>query len=858
MDSGKMTEWLSQRPKWLQIAAKRLLESNNLSDDDISELVELCQKEVDGKFPDINCIIPEGDFGVHKSEKIHLCSISEVVGVNKLAPKKPLNFGRSNIAIVYGCNGSGKSGYVRLLKHVCGARDFVRGSLLNNVFAEEDMTQKATITYEKSGTLKEFEWEAEKVCEDLYSVDIFDTSFGKVFMDSKNEVNYEPPVLSFLSRLIDVCGRVDSKFDTELKNQKLIELNMPEKVQDTPQATWFEGLSHETTTEDIEEKCSFSPEKETEIQELEKRIKERSPADKAKQLKIKKSYVDKLISDTNSYLDKMSDENRKRISDAKKKVATKEEVVKGLEKGAFRDEKLEGVGSDVWKELWGAARKYSEEIAYAEQEFPNIEDGSVCVLCHQSLSEEAKKRFSSFELYIKGDAQQQLVDAKKDRDKLLEGLPGIPGAETLKTEIDAAGIEDQEIIEAMDETFTTFRSRKEKLCSLDSEDDLKDVRQPLDWVESIGKISQEYGDIAKKYEEDAKKDNRIELQDKSKNLLANKWLAEHKKTIKNKVDILKTRERLESAKKKAITTALSKKKGELSESLITEAFVGRFNNELKELGAGEGLNVELIKSGTTKGKVLHTLKLKKSGRELKDILSEGESRIVSIASFLAEVTGRKHQTPLVFDDPISSLDHRYEEAVSKRLCSIASDRQVIIFTHRLSLLGLIHDDVKENDKIKEDNIIYIQKEPWGTGEPGRLPFQAQNPKKALNSLINDDLSKAKKMLEKEGSDTYRSFAVALCREFRNLLERMVEYELMSDIVQRYRRAINTNGKIKNLAKISKEDCECFDDLMTKYSRYVHSQPAEILVEPPSPEEFKKDFEKLKEWHEKFKKRGTSD
>ena len=54
-------------------------------------------------------------------------------------------------------------------------------------------------------------------------------------------------------------------------------------------------------------------------------------------------------------------------------------------------------------------------------------------------------------------------------------------------------------------------------------------------------------------------------------------------------------------------------KGELAEALITNAFVRRFNKELKALGASK-VSVELVKSNTKKGKVLHRLQLREIGR----------------------------------------------------------------------------------------------------------------------------------------------------------------------------------------------------------------------------------------------------
>jgi len=851
MVSSTTTEWLTQRSKWLQVAAKRLLEAGDLNDAAISEMAVLCQQEANNEFPDVDCSIPAEAFDAHDSEEIRLCSISEVTGVNKLAPRTPLDFGKSNVAVVYGHNGSGKSGYVRLLKHVCGARDCIRGQIHKNVFSPEDTAQKAKVSFLKSSTPAEHEWAGSGVCDDLCSVDIFDTSFGRVFMGSEDEVSYEPPVLSFFSRLIDVCEKVAAKLDAEAGALKSKMPSISNALLGITGATWVEKVSAKTTIDDLDSHCSFSPENETELEDLQKRISVTSPADKAKQFRTKKSHADSLVKDVQAYLSQLSDENCKRIIAAKKKSILKKSATEAAAKDVFSGAKLEGVGSDVWKELWSAARKYSEELAYTGQEFPHVQDDSVCVLCHQPLSEEAKQRFTSFESYIKDETQKQATEAAREAKQAIDALPDIPSAEGLKTKIDAAGIENQDIIKALNDTVTSLQDRKTTVPSLDSEDALGAASQSPEWIEEIQKISKGYEESAKKYEKDAEKDNRVELQTQLKNLQAKKWLAEQKTAIQEEVNRLQSLERLQEAKKKTNSRALSTKKGELAETLITDAFVQRFNDELKALGASR-LKVKLIKSKVSKGKVLHTLQLDGAAHNLNEVLSEGENRIVSIAAFLADVTGRTYPAPFVFDDPISSLDQAYEEAVVQRLCAIASERQVIIFTHRLSLLGMVQDYAKKVSI--EPEIICIREESWGTGEPGDTPLFAKKPDKALNQLINDRLSKAKKLLNEHGKEVYEPYAKALCSDFRILLERMIECELIADVVQRYRRAINTMGKIGNLAKISEADCKYFDDLMTKYSRYEHSQPLEAPVPLPEPDELETDFTALKDWQAEFKKR----
>ena len=518
----------------------------------------------------------------------------------------------------------------------------------------------------------------------------------------------------------------------------------------------------------------------------------------------------------------------------------------------FSGSELEGIGSDVWKELWEAARNYSVSAAYKEAEYPNVADGSRCVLCHQTLTQEAKERLISFENFVKGEMQKAATDAAKEYENASQTIEALPTSDTLKARIDAAGITQNAVASQVTDFFVQLQARKDLLPVIDSEDAIPDPLVSPKWIEDTNAQSKSLGELAAKYDEDAKSDNREELTKKLNSLQARKWLSEHLAAINEEVTRLKLLNQIQEAKKSTNTKALSQKKGDLAEALITDEFVKRFSAELKALGASH-VKVELVKSKVSKGRVLHKLQLRGASENvLADVLSEGENRIVSIAAFLADVTGKSNQAPFIFDDPISSLDQSYEEAVVQRLVDLSLDKQVIVFTHRLSLLGLIQE---YSEKVgRESEIICIQAEEWGTGEPGDTPLFAKSPNKALNSLINDRLSKAKNLFQDHGKDVYDPYAKSVCSDFRILLERMIEFELMADVVGRYRRVINTKNKIKRLALISAQDCQYFDDLMTKYSRYEHSQPLDAPVPLPKPDELEKDFDALRKWQADFKQR----
>jgi hypothetical protein len=69
--------------------------------------------------------------------------------------------------------------------------------------------------------------------------------------------------------------------------------------------------------------------------------------------------------------------------------------------------------------------------------------------------------------------------------------------------------------------------------------------------------------------------------------------------------------------------------------------------------------------------------------------------MVALAAFLAELRVAEDVCGIVFDDPVSSLDHRHRHAVARRIVREAANRQVIVFTHDLFFLLLLRLAAKD-------------------------------------------------------------------------------------------------------------------------------------------------------------------
>jgi recombinational DNA repair ATPase RecF len=115
-----------------------------------------------------------------------------------------------------------------------------------------------------------------------------------------------------------------------------------------------------------------------------------------------------------------------------------------------------------------------------------------------------------------------------------------------------------------------------------------------------------------------------------------------------------------------------------SEQLLNQDFEKRFREECEALKAPA---VTLEFPGR-RGEPARRKSLTPRHR-LSAILSEGEQKVIALADFLAEVSLRRSASPVVLDDPVTSLDYKRLSYVVGRIVDLSAERQVIVFTHNI-------------------------------------------------------------------------------------------------------------------------------------------------------------------------------
>ncbi len=207
-------QWSKDKPSWIREALARLYSKEKLDENDFDELYNICIN--DGTIID-NYSNDSINHTSQSGKVIRLLEVKDVNNINALAEEQRLTFSPSDMTIVYGDNGSGKSGYVRILKKVCRAR--YTDAVLTNVYKQDVANeQSATIKFSIDGTRSEFTWKNSTIPPNqLSAISVFDAKCASIHVDAANNVAYSPFPMQLLEKLAESVQSINGKIERSIK-----------------------------------------------------------------------------------------------------------------------------------------------------------------------------------------------------------------------------------------------------------------------------------------------------------------------------------------------------------------------------------------------------------------------------------------------------------------------------------------------------------------------------------------------------------------------------------------------------------------------------------------------------------------
>jgi len=862
--------WVEDKPKFWQVAIENLIRNNQLTDLDLSNLKEICKvenglSELEYKDVDFDSLREYAN-NSSSTRNVTLTKILNIENINALTQTNFLEFNPKGLTVIYGDNGSGKSSYVSILKHVCNTRG-QKPTINDNLYDPESRgkDKKAEVEYTFDGNnFQSVKLNNTDVSDStLKSVDVFDSFSANHYIAGEDEIAFIPQGLSIVEKFATCLKQIESELDNEIQTVNLSKFNFTilQTDENTNANAFLSRLNSETTLNELRGQSQYSIIKADRIVKLKEiifKLKATDPKTKHKNNQDKINRFNILKNKFELLENSLFGESLENIKQILNNYVINAETLKATSDKAFSDLPIKEIGNDSWKQLWESARKFYNESVQNES-FPNTGEDSTCPLCLQVLNVEAKQRFSNFEEFVKQDVQQEYDRGLRKYNDIVSKLMAL-----------SFDFTDQEpTIKELEEIYPDFIEHQKSYIEV-----LSTQKDSLINQLSDRKIVEEF--ITPKLEDSTKsliediinslmaeniklKEQTIEeeLKPLEKELLElknEKIIYDFKPKIAREIFRQKKIKLLNQCVSKCNTRTITTFSNHLTTTYITQSLQQNFKGELDKFGF-RNIKIEAETKGV-RGKQYHFLRLNEANANninLKDILSEGEHRCIALATFLSELSISEHKSAIIFDDPVCSLDHKWRNRIAKRIVEESNNRQVIVFTHDITFLLMIqeHSEMLES----ELHIKSLTRRKFETGIIANNPPWDALPVGKRIGILKNDHQIIEKIERTETEEIYKERIKQLYGKLRETWERFVEEVFLNGTIQRFGREIQTQ-RLKKIVDLTIEDYNYVDENMSRCSTYFwgHDSSGSLIEELPDSSEFLADVKILEDYSKTIKDR----
>lgn len=740
--------------------------------------------------------------------------LSDVHGVNALVTGSVIE-PHAGLTILYGENGTGKTGYSRIFKMLADSR--TADEILGNIDADGDEDPSAQLAYALDGADATLDWKGERGVSPFTRMSIFDSPSVNAHVDEDLEYVYVPAALALFTHTVSGIQAVAAHIDSAISAMGSGATGLVGRFQrGSTIYPLIESLGASTDLSALKAKASTDPEVDKKVDGLTQAV-----------AALRANTLGTQIA------------GRKREQRALAQAETAATALLGFDETAYNDAVLRRAAlavdynlfrselfaaadlpaepEDTWNDFITAGDAYRQHLVSLD-----VHDEGRCLYCRQPVETAARELLSRYSAYLE--------------DKISADIREVDGILASKQRL-ASTIATNEITSFLAE-FADEGAEKPAF-----HDAVASIQTLVaDVVEAVGAAAAVRGDIAAVAQDpkgviskalvtattdiaalEAQSSDRAKaLSDSQAELRELKDSAELTKSwgqIETQVKAAKEADQLRTLRRPLaqLARSVTELAKTASDQLINQNFGALFVEECEALRA-PALKVQFVgrEGKAQRRKVL-------SGRHKPSkVLSEGEQKVLALADFLAEARLAGITAPVIFDDPVSSLDHRRVGEVARRIARLSEDNQVIVFTHDILFTTNLLAQFE-----KSKRVAYFQlTDDGGKGKVTKATGPRSDSIKWFKAEIN-------RTIEAAGSQEGEAKAALVDRGYsliRSWCEVFTETELLQGVTRRLEPNVSMGrlGSIKldALADISPKVNEIFE-AACRFTE-AHSQPLVTL------------------------------
>ncbi len=411
---NQIITWLRDCNYWLQYAGNKLLEGEAVTNE-LATFAYLLFKEDYGlkemEAERAGIVFSEITVSDEASKgELQIQTIKDIENVNALAAGQSIEL-NPNLTIIYGGNGTGKSGYIRLLNNAFRSRG--DKTILPNVFSDiatGDPYCKFIFQSDTSPYDLEFPNDRDNI--EFTQFSVFDSRSVQVHLEQDNKLNFTPSGFEFFEKVLQLYEALSSKLREEIKANRPTNEFEKHFANENPIQTEILSLGENTYIEKLREIGNYSEADADKLDQLLIKWKELRSLDVPKKiadLQKLQGQLSELTTRHQAILDLLKPEDIESYQSLIGSFSNFQELVKQEGINSLKEYEIQAIGSDEWREFIKASKSYAVAIMKKREkgsEYPTETDK--CLFCLQPLYGEEITLINSYWKLLKSEAEDEL------------------------------------------------------------------------------------------------------------------------------------------------------------------------------------------------------------------------------------------------------------------------------------------------------------------------------------------------------------------------------------------------------------------------------------------------------------------
>lgn len=835
-----LVAWANEQEHWVRGIVREVLNTRQPAPEDvINQAYQTCLAEK-GLSSDSITDSPKLELDSQEEDQgevLRLRTLKEVENVNRLAPGQVVDF-NDRLTILYGENATGKSGYVRILKRAAAVRS--AEEILPDIHATtEPGPPSALLEYTLNGTRRAAKWSGESGVRPFTRMSIFDSRAVSFHLDDELTYSYTPRDLALFQYVSQAISAVSNLLDKARKEAELRENPFLHRFQSGSTVYQkIETLSSATDLAELESLALVTDEEEATLPGLREQVEALNPQLIASRLEL--SHADqKLLSSIRSVALTISSFDRDLYNQALETLKQSEERQRAATTTAFARFGVPGALSDAWRDFVVAGDAYLQDLNL--DDYP--EGGKPCLYCRQDLGESAVALLRQYRDYCNNTLQ---ADVDAARDAVAAVASSLTSINFGSVQLDVTA---KAKVEAGQASPPLFVAASEFFSSVPNLVDLVAARIPLASGDIIAAAARLRTATESALEDAESRISTLRTQSAERKTAR----ADAEKRVRDLEDRISLKAQL-SFILRAVGNARWADRAKLIVSKRFPPLKTSLTNQTK-IASEDLLNSDFQRLFEQERKALRapTVRLQFPGRDaaaarrkslgdyrLSEVLSEGEQKVIALSDFLAEAAIRPTSAPILFDDPVDSLDYKRIEYIVERVYTLSAEHQVVVFTHNIWFASLLLAKFESKQSAAGCSFYSVD---LGPGEQPGFVSGGTHPRLDTPTKIRGRINEIINSANSATGETRKALIERGYAQLRAWCESVSEQELLHSLSERYRANIMV-GKLKDiradrLPAAAEVICRVFDRACGIID--AHAMATETLGTTPDLQDLKDDW-----------------